>query len=197
MFVFVIVMKFTSSTIKIDRNISDLDRFALDFIDILKNYTKYVIVSGYVAILLGRARASEDIDIIIPKIEFNKFQSLLQELKKNGFYCLNADKDDDIFEYFTDDLAVRFAKNDTIIPNIELKWTKNKFDKLALEKTLIVNLSKGNISISHLELQIAFKENVLKSPKDLEDARHIRNVAAGYLDTTLIQKYKEMLCDFY
>ena len=79
-------MKFSSSTIKIDRDISDLDHFALDFIDILKKHTNYVVVSGYVAILLGRARASEDIDIIIPKIDFTRFRSLLQELNNNDFF---------------------------------------------------------------------------------------------------------------
>ena len=190
-------MKFTNSTIEIDRDLSDLDRFALDFIKILEKHTQYVIVSGYVSILLGRARASEDIDVIIPKIKFSEFQSLYADLKQNGFYCLNAEKDSDIFEYFTDDIAVRFAKRDMIIPNIEMKWIKNKFDELALEKTLTVKLPKGNIHISHLELQIAFKEMVLKSPKDLEDARHLREVAEGFLDKKLIQQYREMLHDFY
>jgi len=84
-----------------------------------------------------------------------------------------------------------------LIPNIELKFEKNKFDKIALEKTLTVKLPQRQLYISHLELQIAFKEVVLKSPKDIEDARHIRDVAEGYLDDKLIQKYKEMLCDFY
>jgi hypothetical protein len=73
----------------------------------------------------------------------------------------------------------------------------NKFDGITLEKTLTVKLPKGQLCISHLELQIAFKEIILKSPKDLEDARHIRNVAKGYLDDKLIQKYREMLRDFY
>jgi len=67
-------MKFIDKkTIKIDREISDLDNFTLDFIKILEKNTDYVIVSGYVAILLGRARASEDVDVIIPKIDFPKF----------------------------------------------------------------------------------------------------------------------------
>ena len=64
------------SAIEIDRELSDLDCFTLDFVNILERHTNYVIVSGYVAILLGRARASEDIDSIIPKIDFSMFQSL-------------------------------------------------------------------------------------------------------------------------
>ena len=110
---------------------------------------------------------------------------------------MNTEEDKDIYEYLTDDLAVRFAKKDTIIPNIEMKWAKNKFDEIALEKTMTVKLTEKSLYISHLELQIAFKEIVLRSPKDLEDARHIQNVAKGYLDKELIRKYKEMLRDFY
>ncbi|MCK4348282.1 MAG: hypothetical protein KAW47_06675 [Thermoplasmatales archaeon] len=190
-------MKFTNSTIEIDRELSDLDRFTIDFISILEKHTNYVIVSGYVAILLGRARASEDIDIIIPKIDFSTFQSMLHDLKENGFYCLNAEENEFIFGYLKEDIAIRFAKQGSLIPNIELKWVKNKFDEIALEKTLTVRLPQWQLYISHLELQIAFKEVVLKSPKDLEDARHIRDVAEGHLDKNLIKKYKEMLHDFY
>jgi hypothetical protein len=191
-------MKFIDkTTIKIDREISDLDNFTLDFIKILEKNTDYVIVSGYVAILLGRARASEDVDVIIPKIDFPKFQSLYTELKKNNFYCLNAEEVSTVYDYLKNNLAVRFAKNDTIIPNIEMKWIKSDFDRFALENTIDVNLSKGKLRISHLELQIAFKEEVLKSPKDLEDARHLEKIAEGYLDNKLINKYREMLREFY
>jgi len=190
-------MKFTNLTLEIDRELSDLDRFTLDFVKILEKHTNYVIVSGYVSILLGRARASEDIDIIIPKIDFSTFKSLYHNLKENDFYCLNAEKGESIFGYLKDNFAIRFAKKGSLIPNIELKWAKNKFDKIALEKILTVKLPKWQLYISHLELQIAFKEVVLKSPKDIEDARHIRNVAKGHLDDKLIQKYKEMLRDFY
>ena len=183
--------------IEIDREISDLDKFTIDFINILKKHTNYVIISGYVAIILGRARASEDIDMLIPKINFTDFKKLYSELKKHDFYCLNAEKEKTIYSYFQDNLAVRFAKIDTIIPNIEIKWIKNEFDKISLENTINVKIKNQIIVISHLELQIAFKEVVLKSPKDLEDAQHIKDVAQEYLDKKLIQKYKESLNDFY
>jgi len=90
-------MKFISdSDIKIDRELSDLDRFALSFIKILRNHTDYVIVSGYVSIILGRARASEDIDVIIAPIDKNKLGNLVGSLKKT-FYCLNANDANGIY----------------------------------------------------------------------------------------------------
>jgi len=191
-------MKFINkTTIKIDRELSDLDKFALDFTNVLRKHTDYVIVSGYVAILLGRARASEDIDVIIPKIDSSTFKKLYSDIKLNGFYCINAEEDSDVFEYLEDNLSIRFAKNKTVIPNIELKWIKHRFDKLALEKTVEIRLKKGVLQISHLELQIALKEEVLKPPQDLGDADHIRYVAKEYLDDNLIMKYKEMLHGFY
>lgn len=83
-----------------------------------------------------------------------------------------------------------------MIPNIELKWAKNRFDDLSLQNGIKVILQQGTLCISPLELQIAFKEMVLKSPKDKEDARHIQKIAEGHLDKKLLQHYKEILRDF-
>jgi len=183
--------------IEIDRELSDLDKFTLDFVKILEKHTKYVIVSGYVSILLGRARTSEDVDIIIPRMDANKFFLLFKELKKQDFYCLNAERKKSVFEYIDEHFAVRFAKKGKVIPNIELKFAKTRFDEISLEKTMAVKLDGVELVISHLELQIAFKEQVLKSPKDVEDANHIRTIAKGHLDISLIKKYEAMLHDFH
>lgn len=43
-----------------DREIGELDKFAIEFLQILEKYADYVIISGYVSILLGRTRATED-----------------------------------------------------------------------------------------------------------------------------------------
>ena len=187
-------MRFVSeNVIEINRELSELDLFAIDFIKVLRSHTKYVIISGYVSILLGRARASEDIDIIIPQIAFPNFSALFDELKDNGFYCLNSGTGKNAYEYLDENLALRFAREGNVIPNIELKFAKNKIDEITLGKTITVKMGREELVISHLELQIAFKEVVLKSPKDIEDARHIRNVAKGHLDEVLIEQYERVL----
>jgi len=192
------LMRFIDKTnIEIDRELSDLDRLALDFLTVLEKHTSYVIVSGYVSILLGRARASEDIDIIIPKIPLPTIIKLVHDLKEKGFYCINEEKDSDVYECLTEGIAVRFAKENTIIPNIEMKWAKNTIDDLTLQTPVTVILPQGTLHVSQLELQIAFKEIVLKSPKDREDARHLRKIAEGYLDNKLLQHYKELLRDVH
>jgi hypothetical protein len=185
------------NVIKLDRELSDLDMFTLDFIKLLRKHTPYVLISGYVSILLGRARVSEDVDLIVPKMEFSKLKSLLADVSKGGFYCLNAESPESIYDYLKDGVAVRFAKIGKVIPNMEFKFAKNKFDNLALAKTLTVKVDKVELIISHLELQIAFKEVVLKSDKDLEDARHLRNIAKGHLDLALIKLYEGLLHDFH
>ena len=126
------------------------------------------------------------------------FDSFLYDAEYSmAYYILQGTKKRALIDSSGPIEAVRFAKKDNTIPNVELKWVKHKFDNLALENTIDVKLSKGNLKISHLELQIAFKEEVLKSPKDLDDAEHIKDVAKEYLDNKLVEKYREMLRGFY
>jgi len=189
-------MRFINNKIVIERELSELDRFTIDFVDIIKKHTDYVIVSGYVAILLGRARASEDVDIIIPERSIEEFRKLNKAIIERGFYCLNTDTIEDIYGYLEDNLAVRYAKKGTAIPNIELKFARKQISKIALKDSIIVDINNINMNISCLELQIAFKEKVLMSEKDLEDAKHIRAVAKGHLDTDKIKIYERMLDGF-
>src|SRR3989338_4151149 len=87
-----LMMEFINkSTIKLDKAINELDKFAFDFCRILGKHTKYVVISGYVAILFGRSRATEDVDIFIEKLGRERFYSLYEELKKNGYECITAD----------------------------------------------------------------------------------------------------------
>jgi hypothetical protein len=183
--------------IRIDKELSELDNFTLDFIEVLREHTRYVVVSGYVSILLGRARSSEDVDVIIPKIGFKEFSDLVNDLKKSSFWCIQTEENRDIFKYFNDGVAVRFARKGDVIPNIELKPVKNRIDVEALENYIEVVLEKGSIHISNLELQVAFKEQVLKSPKDIEDARHLRNIAGEKLSTLKLKEYEEILNGIY
>jgi len=50
-----------------DRTI--LDQFVIDFASIVEKYAKYIVVSGFVALAHGRSRATEDIDMIIERLD--------------------------------------------------------------------------------------------------------------------------------
>ena len=53
--------------IKSCKILSELDKLVLDFVRVLEKHVDYVLISGYVSILLGRTRITEDIDIFIKK----------------------------------------------------------------------------------------------------------------------------------
>ncbi len=135
--------------------------------------------------------------MIIPAIPSGKFASLLNDINKDGFYCLNEDKAEDIFGLLRSGVAARFARRGKVIPNIEMKFSKNKIEDNALSESVTIGMNGDELSVSPLELQVAFKEEILKSPKDMEDARHIRKVAEGHLDGELVEKYRRMLHGFY
>jgi len=178
--------------LKLNRELSNLDKLVLRFIKIVEKYAEYVIISGYVSILLGRSRATEDVDLFIRPISFDKFSQLYEELKKRGFWCLNAEKPMEVFSYIRDGLAVRFAEVGKSIPNFEVKF--NKENDNPFEDSINVILLSGEIlRISSLERQIAFKRYYLCSDKDMEDALHVEEIFKEKLDYNRINKMKETI----
>lgn len=158
--------------IRTNKELNELDKFVIEFIEILKPFSDYVIVSGYVAILLGRSRASEDIDLLIPKINKEKFINLWNKIHSSNFECLNTSNVNEAFKMF-DEHAIRFSK-ELPIPNIEFKQIKTDFDKYSFDNKLKVILDNTILYISPLETQIAYKL-FLSSEKDIEDAKHLHD----------------------
>ena len=181
------------NTIKLNKIINELDKFVLDFTRILEKYANYVIISGYISILFGRARSTEDIDVFIEKIDKEKFYLLYSDLKKNDYWCLNAESPDDVYEYLKEGLAVRFAKKSETIPNIEVKFINKKLDADLIKESVTVITKEGSLKISSIERQIAFKKYYLKSDKDIEDAKHLEEIFKNKIDLNKIKKYKKMI----
>lgn len=175
----------------LDRELSNLDKLVLEFIGILEKYTEYVIISGYVSILLGRTRTTEDVDIFIKNLSKETFSEFYRELDNKGFWCLNAESTEEVYSYLTDGLAVRFSRKNVSIPNFEVKFPKTKLEKETFNDFLEVKLSKGTLMISCLERHIAFKRHFLKSDKDIEDALHIEETFKSKLDYGKINNIKQ------
>ena len=181
-------------TIKLNhKTITQLDTFVLTFISHLKHHVDYVIISGYVPILFGRTRGTEDIDVFIRKIDKETFTSFYQELISDEFYFLNPEDEHGLFEMLTDQLAIRAAKKDTIIPNIELKFIKDDIDLFTIEQRnqLILN-NKHHLYISPIEVEIPYKL-YLGSEKDIEDALYLWDIFKDYLDMSLIRRFMKAL----
>ncbi|MBU0470852.1 MAG: hypothetical protein KKA62_03920 [Nanoarchaeota archaeon] len=176
-------------TIKLERRLNNLDRIVLKFVKILEKHTDYVLISGYVAILLGRTRGTEDVDFFINKLSKEQFSSFYKDLLDNGFWAINADDVEELYSMLKDDrLAVRFAERGNVAPNMEVKFVKDALDELAMKEKIKVITEEGKLFISRIDLQIAYKKFVLASYKDLEDARHLQKLF-DIKDET-INKYK-------
>ncbi|MBU0907847.1 MAG: hypothetical protein KKD18_04200 [Nanoarchaeota archaeon] len=180
-----------------ERGISDrsvLDEFAEDFCRIAEKHVKYIVVSGYVAISHGRFRATEDIDMIIERVDFEKFNNFHQELDKAGFHCMQSTKVKDIYEYLEKGDGVRYVREGTLLPpEMEVKFAKDELDELQLKTRKKIPFTGLDIWFSSIEMNIAFKEELLKSPKDLEDARHLRKIYEGDINENFIEEIKRKI----
>lgn len=174
--------------IKLDRELSGLDKLVLRFTTMMNSCEiDYVIISGYIAILFGRSRNTEDVDIFIEEMGFGKFEKFWNRLIEDGFYCIGADSAKMAFyDYLKGNLALRFALNGEFIPNFEVKFPKSKYNRYSMDNKIKVMLDEGRINTSELELQIAFKLH-LGSEKDFEDARHLFKVFEEHLDIPLLK----------
>ena len=160
--------------ISLKKELNALDALTLEFCSLLNELNiKYVVISGYVAILFGRSRASEDIDIIAEKVSKETFRKLWASAAEK-FECINTSVCEDAFsEYLEEGSAIRFSRKGQFIPNVEFKFQKNEVDRW---------------SISSLELQISFKL-YLGTEKDIEDAKHLYEVFKDKLNPALIAEF--------
>jgi len=187
-------MKFIDErTIKLDKPLNVLDQLVLKFVKILEKYVDYVIISGYVSLLFGRTRGTEDVDFFIKEIDLETLTKLYQDLKKNGFWCLNAESNEEVYSYLDESIAVRFAEKGKAIPNMEVKFARKRLNQDVFTDYLIVETVEGVLKISSLERQIAFKRFFLGSPKDLEDAQHVEEVFKDRINQEKIKYYKELI----
>jgi hypothetical protein len=175
--------------IKLSRKLSELDSFVIDFCKLLGD--KYVLVSGYVSIIFGRSRATEDVDLLIPRLSFDEFEILWKTIEGAGFECLNTLDIREAFEMWKEH-AIRFAKLGKPIPNMEFKMMKKPEDEYSFKNKLDVILGNDKLKISPLEMQIAYKLD-LGSEKDLEDAKHLYELFKEKLNNPELLKLVKQL----
>jgi dihydroxyacetone kinase-like predicted kinase len=174
-----------------DKNI--LNNFCLKFCRVLSKHVEYIVVSGFVAIASGRTRGTEDIDIIIRRMSSDDFRELHKDLIKEGFVCIQSFQADEIFNYLKDKLSVRYCLKNQPVPQIELKFEKDKLDDYQFETKEKLPLTDLDVWFSSVNMNVAFKEELLKSPKDMEDARYLRLVYKEKINEKEIEKIKKMI----
>jgi hypothetical protein len=179
-------MECLKDKIVFDKELNDFDTFTLSFVKILgKLKIDYVLISGYVALLFGRSRMTEDIDIFIEKLSFERFSELWNELYKK-FECINTQNIKEAYEeYLLNNSSINFSLKGRFLPRMEVKFPKKSTDSWSIANKKKVVLNGEVIYISPLELQITFKLT-LGSEKDIEDARYLYRIFKDFLDKEML-----------
>ncbi len=171
-----------------------LDKFTEDFTKIVEKYCKYIIVSGFVAIAHGRSRGTEDIDMIIERIPKIKFIELHNELINSGFECMQSENPEVIYdEYLTNVTSVRYTRKGEFLPEMEIKLAKDELDEYQIKTRQKLPFTGLDIYFSSIEINIAFKEELLKSDKDMEDAKHLRIIYKDKINEKEIENIKKKI----
>lgn len=186
------MMEISDDEIRIEKAPSDLDALVLDIVGILDGLDiDYAVVSGYVAVLLGRSRATEDIDIIVERFDAETADELAVRLRAAGYWGA-AMPLDDLYETLADDLIVRVAEDGHRVPNVELKFSHDRYSRRSLTNTVTVRLNDAEIQVGSLELQIAYKLR-MGAQKDFEDALYLYHLLGSTLNTRRLEAYVDDL----
>lgn len=181
-------MRIESDRIVLDKPASDLDRLILSVAEHLESRDiEYSVVSGYVAVLFGRARSTEDIDVIVERFDEETAENLGADLKEDGFWgpamALST-----LYETLLDEVPIRIAMEETMIPSVELKWPTDRYDRASIDESVTVVLPEGSLEVGSIELQIAYKLS-MGARRDREDALHLLEVFQGTIDESAMERY--------
>ena len=191
-------MELSDDTLTVSRELSELDKDVLEFTQILDACdVNYVIVSGYVAILTGRSRSTEDIDVILESLSETETEQLVTELKDHGYWGM-AMPLDEMYSMLSEGSRIRIAEEGEMYPNFETWFVSNDVEREALSNPLTVTFDEEQIEISPLELQIAYKLRLAQaadslSGKDFEDALHLYLTFEERFKTEQLETYVKEL----
>ena len=180
-----------NNVIIINRELTGLDRFVRSFLDVLKKHSDYLIVSGFVSIAAGRARGTEDVDVLVPVMGRSGFKALFQDLQDQDFWCYQGGGWEKAYDYVEKMISIRFAKKGEMFPNVEFipinEEKKTKFFEFSHPQKMRVE--DFEFKVPPIEFEILYKELVLRSPKDVADARHLRTLFSDILSEENFKKF--------
>jgi hypothetical protein len=176
-----------------NKELTILDKVVLEFISHIE--VEYVIISGYLPILFGRSRNTEDVDMFIKDDGLKKFSKFYDKIMSSGkYWVINASDSADAYELMTiHKSSLRIAEKNTSEPNFEIKFANKETDYYSLENAIIVDFGGATqIRISPLELEIAYKL-YLGSEKDFADAKHLFIIFKEKLDMEKLKAFLKEL----
>jgi len=91
-------------------------------------------------------------------------------------------------EMLSDDSIVRVAEDGHRVPNVELKFATDEYDRSSVANTIAIRLNDHELRAGELELQIAYKLS-LGSQKDFEDAVYLYELTEPTLNRQKLESY--------
>jgi len=131
--------------------------------------------------------------MIIRPIKKDEFAQMHKKLLESGFICMQSDSSEEILQYLSEHNPVRYYRNEKPLPQMELKFAKDELDEYQLKTKTRLGLTGLDIWFSNVNVNIAFKEHLLKSPKDMEDSKHLKIVYKEMISEEEIEKVKGLI----
>lgn len=112
------------------------------------------------------------------------------------FETLETDNIDEIYERLNEKTNVRYVYKNTLIPNMEIKFVKDELDKAVILNRENIEISDVNVWFGPISSNIAFKETILSSQKDKEDAIHLREIFSEEIIEEEIDYFKDLIIKY-
>lgn len=184
------VIEFRDDTVVVDREPNDLDELAIQFTRILDDLgIDHVYVSDYVAILTGRSRATEDIDVLLERVDDEIVHEIVKRLEEEGMWG-PAMPLGSMGEMLEDNIWI--APDGEMVPHLEAKFVDDEFDHASLANAIVARIGDDEIPIGPLELQIAYKL-WMRADRDFEDAAHLYSIFEETLREGALEEWVKRL----
>ena len=185
-------IRLSDDQLHVGREPNDLDDLAIEFSAILADLEiEHVFVAGYLAILTGRTRMTEDIDVIVEPLTESEVASLVEALDANDFWG-PAMPLDEMYGNLDAGTNSWVAPDGQTTPHLEVKFPTDEFDEASLKNAIDAHVGDAVLPIGPLELQIAYKLR-LGTRTDFEDAAHLYALFRESLRTTRLETWVEKL----
>jgi len=185
-------VELTDRGLVVDREPNQLDELAVGFSEILSRLDiDHVFIAGYVAILAGRSRSTEDIDVFIERCSAERIDELVAELEREGYWG-PAMPLPEMYGNLSNETNIWVAPDGEMTPHLEVKFPSDEFDDASLANAVDAHVGGHTVPVGPLELQIAYKLS-LGGRTDLEDAAHLYIVFGETLSCTRLETWVERL----
>jgi hypothetical protein len=185
-------VELTDRGLVVDRDPNRLDELAAGFSAVLSRLDiDHVFVAGYVAILAGRSRSTEDIDVFIERCSAERIDELVAELENEGYWG-PAMPLSETHGNLSNGTNIWIAPDGEMTPHLDVKFPSDEFDDASLANAVDAHVGGHTIPIGPLELQIAYKLS-LGGRTDLEDAAHLYTVFGETLSRARLETWVERL----